>query len=209
MNTTINEIAQIGHLEILMALVQVYLELNLPVTDAILAAEADLVAWRTFNPVSRSVGLSSRPIDERNIQRPIQFPASTGLDARNLGSVGPQRLLQERGRRDIPHIFRLWSWWRKVLGIYGILGRMPKARNERGPYRSLTETGRDHVTCTAKAAWSRSMVARREFATDGNRSLIRHGRRAELVGLQTQSHKDIKAFAQNESLVALGCLIGT
>jgi hypothetical protein len=62
MHTTISEIAQIGYLGILMALVQLYLELNLPVTDAILAAEADLVTWKTFNPVSRSVGLSSRPV---------------------------------------------------------------------------------------------------------------------------------------------------
>ena len=62
MHTTISEIAQIGYLGILMALVQLYLELNLPVTDAILAAEADLVTWKTFNPVSRSVGLSSRTV---------------------------------------------------------------------------------------------------------------------------------------------------
>ena len=69
MHTTISEIAQIGYLGILMALVQLYLELNLPVTDAILAAEADLVTWKTVNPVSRSVGLSSRPIGKKNIQR--------------------------------------------------------------------------------------------------------------------------------------------
>ena len=69
MDTTINEIAQIGYLGILMALVQLYLELNLPVTDAILAAEADLVTWKTLSPVSRSVGLSSRPIGKKNIQR--------------------------------------------------------------------------------------------------------------------------------------------
>jgi hypothetical protein len=65
MHTTISEIAQIGYLGILMALVQLYLELNLPVTDAILAAEADLVTWKNFNPVSRSVGLSSRPVVKR------------------------------------------------------------------------------------------------------------------------------------------------
>jgi hypothetical protein len=69
MDTTINEIAQIGYLGILMALVQLYLELNLPVTDAILAAEADLVTWKTLSPVSRSVGLFSRPIGKKNIQR--------------------------------------------------------------------------------------------------------------------------------------------
>jgi hypothetical protein len=69
MDTTINEIAQIGYLGNLMALVQLYLELNLPVTDAILAAEADLVTWKTLSPVSRSVGLSSRPIGKKNIQR--------------------------------------------------------------------------------------------------------------------------------------------
>ena len=49
MHTTISEIAQIGYLGILMALVQLYLELNLPVTEAILAAEADLVTWKTVN----------------------------------------------------------------------------------------------------------------------------------------------------------------
>jgi hypothetical protein len=69
MHTTISEIAQIGYLGILMALVQLYLELNLPVTDAILAAEADLVTWKTLSPVSRSVGLSSRPIGKKNIKR--------------------------------------------------------------------------------------------------------------------------------------------
>jgi hypothetical protein len=69
MDTTINEIPQIGYLGILMALVQLYLELNLPVTDAILAAEADLVTWKTLSPVSRSVGLSSRPIGKKSIQR--------------------------------------------------------------------------------------------------------------------------------------------
>jgi hypothetical protein len=69
MDTTINEIAQIGYLGILMALVQLYLEFNLPVTDAILAAEADLVTWKTLNPVSGSMGLSSRPIRKKNIQR--------------------------------------------------------------------------------------------------------------------------------------------
>jgi len=44
----ISKIAQIGYLGILMALVQLYLELNVPVTDAILAAEADLVTWKTI-----------------------------------------------------------------------------------------------------------------------------------------------------------------
>jgi hypothetical protein len=65
MDTTISEIAQIGYLGILMALVQLYLELNLPVTDAILAAEADLVTWKTVNPISRLVGLPSRPVVKR------------------------------------------------------------------------------------------------------------------------------------------------
>jgi hypothetical protein len=65
MDTMISEIAQIGYLGILMALVQLYLELNVPVTDAILAAEADLVTWKTVNPVSRSVGLPSRPVVKR------------------------------------------------------------------------------------------------------------------------------------------------
>jgi len=65
MDTTINEIAQIGYLGILMALVQLYLEFNLPVTEAILAAEADLVTWKTVNPASRSVGLPSRPVVKR------------------------------------------------------------------------------------------------------------------------------------------------
>jgi hypothetical protein len=67
MHTTISDIAQIGYLGILMALVQLYLELNLPVTDAILAAEADLVTWKTVNPVSRSVGLPSRATVRKNI----------------------------------------------------------------------------------------------------------------------------------------------
>jgi hypothetical protein len=67
MDTTIREVAQIGYLGILMALVQLYLELNLSVTDAILAAEADLVTWKTVSPVSRSMGLPSRPIDKENI----------------------------------------------------------------------------------------------------------------------------------------------
>jgi hypothetical protein len=61
MDTTISEIAQIEYLGILMALVQLYLELNLPVTDAILAAETDLVTWKTVTPVSRPVGL---PLDQ-------------------------------------------------------------------------------------------------------------------------------------------------
>jgi hypothetical protein len=65
MHTTISDIAQIGYLGILMALVQLYLELNLPVTDAILAAEADLVTWKTVKRASRSVGLPSRPVGKR------------------------------------------------------------------------------------------------------------------------------------------------
>ena len=65
MHTTISDIAQIGYLGILMALVQLYLELNLPVTEAILAAEADLVTWKTADSVSRTVSLPSQPVVKR------------------------------------------------------------------------------------------------------------------------------------------------
>lgn len=65
MDTTINEIGQIGYLGTLMALVQLYLDFNLPVTDAILAAEADLVTWGTTNSVSHSMALASRPLDQK------------------------------------------------------------------------------------------------------------------------------------------------
>jgi hypothetical protein len=60
MRTTISDIAQIGYLGILMALVQLYLELNLSVTDAILAAVAVWVTSKTVNRASLSVGLPSR-----------------------------------------------------------------------------------------------------------------------------------------------------
>jgi|GEM_PF-6371698 len=41
----INESDRIGYLGKLMALIRLYLEFNLSVTDAILAAESDLVTW--------------------------------------------------------------------------------------------------------------------------------------------------------------------
>ena len=51
MNTaTVNEMDRIAYLGKLMALIQLYLELNLPVTDAILAAECDLVTWKILDP---------------------------------------------------------------------------------------------------------------------------------------------------------------
>jgi hypothetical protein len=43
--SVINEPDQIPYIEKLTALTQRYLELELSLTDAILAAEADLVAW--------------------------------------------------------------------------------------------------------------------------------------------------------------------
>jgi hypothetical protein len=50
---TIYENDRIVYLGNLMALMQVYLEFNLSVTDAILAAESDLVTWKTANAVCR------------------------------------------------------------------------------------------------------------------------------------------------------------
>ena len=62
--TTPKEMDRIRYVGKLMALTQLYLELNLSVTDAILAAESDLVTWKSFNLVSRAMHLSSRPIDK-------------------------------------------------------------------------------------------------------------------------------------------------
>jgi len=46
----VNEIGRIAYLGNLMALIQVYLEFNLSVTDSILAAECDLVTWKMTRP---------------------------------------------------------------------------------------------------------------------------------------------------------------
>jgi len=46
----VNEIGRIAYLGNLMALIQVYLEFNLSVTDCILAAESDLVTWKIIRP---------------------------------------------------------------------------------------------------------------------------------------------------------------
>ncbi|MBV8213494.1 MAG: hypothetical protein JOZ08_09775 [Verrucomicrobia bacterium] len=47
---TVDEIDRIAYLGKLMGLIQLYLEFNLSVTDAMLAAESDLVTWKTLDP---------------------------------------------------------------------------------------------------------------------------------------------------------------
>ena len=61
MDTAIlNEIDPIAYLGKLMSLIELYMEFSLSVTDAMLAAESDLVTWKTFDPdirpLSRAVG---------------------------------------------------------------------------------------------------------------------------------------------------------
>ena len=46
----VDEIDRTAHLGKLMSLTQLYLEFNLSVTDAMLAAETDLVTWKTLDP---------------------------------------------------------------------------------------------------------------------------------------------------------------
>jgi len=46
----VNQIGRIAYLGNLMALIQIYLEFNLSVTDSILAAESDLVTWKVTRP---------------------------------------------------------------------------------------------------------------------------------------------------------------
>ena len=50
---TVKEIDRITYVGKLLALIQLYLELNLTVTDAILAAESDLVTWKVLDRASR------------------------------------------------------------------------------------------------------------------------------------------------------------
>jgi hypothetical protein len=63
---TVNNPDRIDYLENLMALTQLYLELNLSVTDAILAAESDLVTWRTVNRIYGGIGLTTRRKKEKS-----------------------------------------------------------------------------------------------------------------------------------------------
>jgi hypothetical protein len=46
----VNDIGRMAYLGNLMALIKVYLEFNLSVTDCILAAESDLVTWKMTRP---------------------------------------------------------------------------------------------------------------------------------------------------------------
>jgi hypothetical protein len=55
----VNEIGRIAYLGNLMALTQAYLEFNFSVTDAILAAESDLVTWKILHPDSYSASSTS------------------------------------------------------------------------------------------------------------------------------------------------------
>lgn len=57
---TVNEPDRLPYLSNLMALIQLYLEFDLCVTDAILAAECDLVTWKTIHKASPSVRVNSR-----------------------------------------------------------------------------------------------------------------------------------------------------
>jgi hypothetical protein len=61
MNTAIvNEPDRLPYLSNLMALIHLYLEFDLCVTDAILAAECDLVTWKTIHKASQSIRVNSR-----------------------------------------------------------------------------------------------------------------------------------------------------
>jgi len=57
---TVNEPDRLPYLSKLMSLIQLYLEFDLCVTDAILAAECDLVTWKTIHKASPSVRVNSR-----------------------------------------------------------------------------------------------------------------------------------------------------
>ena len=57
---TVNEPDRLPYLSKLMPLIQLYLEFDLCVTDAILAAECDLVTWKTIHKASPSVRVNSR-----------------------------------------------------------------------------------------------------------------------------------------------------
>jgi hypothetical protein len=69
---TLNEMDRVTYFGKLMALIQLYLEFNLSVTDAILAAESDLVTWKTLNPDFRP--LSNR----RRLNRADQSVSAEG-----------------------------------------------------------------------------------------------------------------------------------
>jgi hypothetical protein len=62
---TVNEPDRLPYLSKLMALIQLYLEFDLSVTDAILAAECDLVTWKTIYEGSQSVRVNSRHENKR------------------------------------------------------------------------------------------------------------------------------------------------
>ena len=73
MHTAIlNEIDPIAYLGKLMSLIQLYLEFNLSVTDAMLAAESDLVTWKTLDPDFRllSGAVGRKPDFARPASRP-------------------------------------------------------------------------------------------------------------------------------------------
>jgi hypothetical protein len=58
---TVDEIDRTAHLGKLMSLIQLYLEFNLSVTDAMLAAETDLVTWKNLNPDIRPLSNRRQP----------------------------------------------------------------------------------------------------------------------------------------------------
>ena len=65
----VNEIGRIAYLGNLMALIQLYLEFNLSVTDSILAAESDLVTWKITGPArATEQGLSEFPDAQKVIR---------------------------------------------------------------------------------------------------------------------------------------------
>ena len=55
------------------------------------------------------------------------------------GRLGRQRVLQGRGRRDLPHLFDLRPRRRGVAGRLHVLDMTPKGRDENGPYNSLAD----------------------------------------------------------------------
>jgi hypothetical protein len=72
----VNEIGRIAYLGNLMALIQVYLEFSLSVTDAILAAESDLVTWKITRPTRVAEhGLSEFPDAQKVIGNRMWAPS--------------------------------------------------------------------------------------------------------------------------------------
>jgi hypothetical protein len=63
----VNEIGRIAYLGNPMALIQVYLEFNLSVTDCILAAESDLVTWKMTGPARAAEPGHSEFIDGQKV----------------------------------------------------------------------------------------------------------------------------------------------